>query len=397
MFNELKSFWINGLNFRGRARRREYWVAYLWNMSILYVLIGISIACLFSGINFSSGDFELGLGGILGIGLSIITSIYSLVVSVAQIAICVRRCHDVGLSGWIYLFCILGCFLCGIGGVVWLVITCLDSKEDNQWGTNPKVYNVYKDSTSIITAIVVFIGSILIYVALIFTGAFASFLSVTDLISSSSHYSNDVDEEVQDIIDNLDTDVIDDSDIEDVVDDTNISENTEEEITESNNDIKFSLLDEETGKPMFRLVTYDYDTTYENGVDKSEVIFTFIEPEGYKVNQDYLSDNIGFASTLFFLEGDAGTITLGCSLPSGVEGFYKGEVTDDSYNYEVLETEVSSKYNSDFGYDILFDKTTDIYYGICYFGVDSSFVMEFPSCEEFDSVDEVKEFLKNNF
>ena len=52
------------------------------------------------------------------------------------LSIVVRRLHDVGKSGWFYLI-----ILIPIIGFIWiLILLCSDGvKEENKWGTNPKL------------------------------------------------------------------------------------------------------------------------------------------------------------------------------------------------------------------------------------------------------------------
>jgi uncharacterized membrane protein YhaH (DUF805 family) len=52
------------------------------------------------------------------------------------LGIVVRRLHDVGKSGWFYLI-----ILIPLIGFIWiLVLFCTDGvKEDNKWGSNPKL------------------------------------------------------------------------------------------------------------------------------------------------------------------------------------------------------------------------------------------------------------------
>jgi uncharacterized membrane protein YhaH (DUF805 family) len=60
--------------------------------------------------------------------------IWSVIVLVPGLAICIRRLHDAGKSGWFYLWMLLP-----IAGYIIVLIQLLkDSSEDNQWGPNPK-------------------------------------------------------------------------------------------------------------------------------------------------------------------------------------------------------------------------------------------------------------------
>ncbi len=49
-----------------------------------------------------------------------------------------RRLHDVGKSGWFYLIILIPI----IGFIGILILLCSDGdKEENKWGTNPKIIN----------------------------------------------------------------------------------------------------------------------------------------------------------------------------------------------------------------------------------------------------------------
>lgn len=96
-------------DFKGRARRKEYWMFVLFNAIISYGIIGISI-----GIDVPE--------------LSILNTIYSLGVLIPSLAVGVRRMHDVGKSGWYLLIPIYN-----------LILACTDGETgSNKWGTNPK-------------------------------------------------------------------------------------------------------------------------------------------------------------------------------------------------------------------------------------------------------------------
>ena len=100
--------------FNGRARRKEYWMFFLFNLIILLV------------IGFVEGLF--GSPGIIGV-------LYSLAILIPGIAVSVRRLHDTGRSGW---WLLIG-FIPLLGVIVLLVFMVLDSKPgENQYGANPK-------------------------------------------------------------------------------------------------------------------------------------------------------------------------------------------------------------------------------------------------------------------
>jgi len=104
----------NFRNFSGRARRKEYWMFFLFYMILAMV--------------FSLVDIVLGLPAIF-------LNIFIIVMLVPTIAICVRRLHDTGRSGWWYLIN----FVPVIGFIVWLVFTVQAGEaEDNRFGPDPK-------------------------------------------------------------------------------------------------------------------------------------------------------------------------------------------------------------------------------------------------------------------
>lgn len=103
----IKLFFTRYTDFQGRSRRSEYWWVVLFN-------------CLASGI----------ISAILGdLGW-----IWTVVTFVPGIALAVRRLHDVGKSGWWYLWVLLPF----VGQIILLIQFCKDSAPENQWGPNPK-------------------------------------------------------------------------------------------------------------------------------------------------------------------------------------------------------------------------------------------------------------------
>ncbi|MDR0983100.1 MAG: DUF805 domain-containing protein [Culturomica sp.] len=115
--------WKQYADFSGRARRKEYWMFTLFNALIVMVLFAI----LASGAASGSDGMSI-FGGILYGG-------YALAVIIPSLAVCVRRLHDVGKSGWYYLIGLIPL----VGGIILLVWFCTDSQSgENQWGVNPK-------------------------------------------------------------------------------------------------------------------------------------------------------------------------------------------------------------------------------------------------------------------
>ncbi|MCI7322687.1 MAG: DUF805 domain-containing protein [Lachnospiraceae bacterium] len=155
----------NIFNFHGRARRREYWVTQLWLWSIL-LLDGI-LALVMQYIpeeGSEAAQIVWGIGMILAVIVFLVVLIALVIMS---ISLSIRRCHDIGMSGWIYLLCKIGSLCCGIGSIAWLVLCCFDSKDDNKWGPNPKKADANYSAGSIVLGIVVFVASIILFQVLV--------------------------------------------------------------------------------------------------------------------------------------------------------------------------------------------------------------------------------------
>ena len=102
-------------DFSGRARRKEYWMFTLFNVIIIIALMLVMM-----------GMGEIGM--ILYFG-------YALAIIIPSLAVCVRRLHDIGKSGWCYFVGLIPI----IGGIILFVWFCTDSQvNENKWGTNPK-------------------------------------------------------------------------------------------------------------------------------------------------------------------------------------------------------------------------------------------------------------------
>ena len=96
-------------DFKGRARRKEYWMFFLFNIIISYSL---NLGAIFLEVP----------------ALAVIGSIYSFAVLIPGIAVAVRRMHDVGKDWWYMLIPFYNIYL-----------ACTDSEPGpNEWGENPK-------------------------------------------------------------------------------------------------------------------------------------------------------------------------------------------------------------------------------------------------------------------
>lgn len=111
-------------DFKGRARRKEYWYFILFNG--IFALIAMGLDNLL-GITFSSYNRNLFYGYLY--------VLYGLIVFIPSLAVVVRRLHDVGKSGWWYLIVLIPV----IGAFIILYYMIKDSEPGtNKWGENPK-------------------------------------------------------------------------------------------------------------------------------------------------------------------------------------------------------------------------------------------------------------------
>ena len=107
-------------DFNGRARRKEYW------MFILFNFIALIIATTLDSILGSNFD---------PLPYGFIYTAYALGTFIPNLAVGVRRLHDVGKSGWFLLIGLIPL----IGGIWLLVLFCTDSEDGaNEYGPNPK-------------------------------------------------------------------------------------------------------------------------------------------------------------------------------------------------------------------------------------------------------------------
>jgi uncharacterized membrane protein YhaH (DUF805 family) len=111
--------------FEGRAQRAEYWYFVLFN-AIISIILGILGKVI--------GVFNITLGTI-GSEMNILSAIYGLAVFLPSLAVCVRRLHDVGKSGWMILINLIPLI-----GQIWILILMIKDSDpgDNEYGPNPK-------------------------------------------------------------------------------------------------------------------------------------------------------------------------------------------------------------------------------------------------------------------
>jgi uncharacterized membrane protein YhaH (DUF805 family) len=120
-------------DFEGRARRKEYWMFFLFHVIIVVGLI--VVGAVLGGIAGAAlGRNGQGLAAVIAAIFTGAYILYALGVFIPSLAVTVRRLHDTGRSGWWWLITFVP-----FGGLVLLVFTVEDSQRgDNQYGPNPK-------------------------------------------------------------------------------------------------------------------------------------------------------------------------------------------------------------------------------------------------------------------
>jgi uncharacterized membrane protein YhaH (DUF805 family) len=120
MINAYVEMWKNGLDFSGRTRRRDYWLAVLMNICIGVIL---ELSDIGNDLRYGPAQYNL------------LQIVYLLLMFIPLLSMGVRRLHDIDKSGSWLLIGLLPI----IGAIVLLIFNRLDSGPDNEYGLNPKI------------------------------------------------------------------------------------------------------------------------------------------------------------------------------------------------------------------------------------------------------------------
>lgn len=121
----IKKVFSNYANFSGRARRSEYWNWTLFNLLVSAILGGVT-----GGITgvITSGGIDSTLVSGVSSGVS---TVWAVATFIPSLAVCVRRLHDIGKSGWSYLVALIPL----VGWIIVVVWFLKDSQKGaNQYG-----------------------------------------------------------------------------------------------------------------------------------------------------------------------------------------------------------------------------------------------------------------------
>jgi uncharacterized membrane protein YhaH (DUF805 family) len=118
-------FWAKYATFSGRASRSEYW---WWALvdGIIWVVLSLLAYAGGAGVEDASGAMTG--PNALGVVVGIVTVLFALATIVPNLALTVRRLHDVNLSGF---FILLG-LIPFVGGIIIFVMTLLASNPQGQ-------------------------------------------------------------------------------------------------------------------------------------------------------------------------------------------------------------------------------------------------------------------------
>ena len=104
--------------FSGRSSRAEYWYFILFNLCISLIITYI----------------DKKIGTVQPSGFGSLFELYFLAVLIPSIAVCIRRLHDVGKSGWWLLISFIPLI-----DIWYIILTIKDSYPgENKYGPNPK-------------------------------------------------------------------------------------------------------------------------------------------------------------------------------------------------------------------------------------------------------------------
>ena len=108
-------------DFRGRARRTEYWMFVLFS-----AIFWVATMILDNLLGTKAKDDTVG----------VFYYLFTLATVLPRLAVLVRRLHDVGKSGWWVFISLIPI----VGGIWLFVLTVTDSDAgDNEYGPNPKL------------------------------------------------------------------------------------------------------------------------------------------------------------------------------------------------------------------------------------------------------------------
>ncbi|MDE2597225.1 MAG: DUF805 domain-containing protein [Sphingomonadales bacterium] len=135
-------------DFKGRSRRKEYWLFMLFNLIVAGVFLGpIYVSILSAAFNAAGKDPQIAQAAMADaftpgiIAMAVIGGLFMLVSFIPNIAVTIRRLHDRDMSGWWYLGYIVSAMIPLINLIAFiagLVLMCLEgTRGPNRFGSDP--------------------------------------------------------------------------------------------------------------------------------------------------------------------------------------------------------------------------------------------------------------------
>ena len=117
-------------DFRGRSRRREYWL-----FSLFYVLVTLAVTGIMGAPSASYFGAGVHYQAMTTAPAQLLLNLFGLISFIPSLAVNVRRLHDIDRSGWWLLMWLVPL----LGWIVMLVFMCLDGTYGrNRYGYDPK-------------------------------------------------------------------------------------------------------------------------------------------------------------------------------------------------------------------------------------------------------------------
>lgn len=127
MMQAVKSVYSNYAKFSGRSRRSEFWWFYLFYL-IAYFVLGMIDALLFGTTTTAPGSFSASTE------TPILSGLFALATLIPNLAVGVRRLHDIDRSGWWLLIS----FIPLVGFIILIVwFAKAGDKGPNRFGGDP--------------------------------------------------------------------------------------------------------------------------------------------------------------------------------------------------------------------------------------------------------------------
>ncbi len=124
------------LDFNGRSRRKEYWLFVLF--SFIVAVAGCAVFAAMGGFDINTSEILTPIGETLA---PIFIIVYMLIFILPSISVSVRRWHDLGYTGWLFLLStllgnipLLGA-LVTIGNIIWFCMP--GTVGPNKYGEDP--------------------------------------------------------------------------------------------------------------------------------------------------------------------------------------------------------------------------------------------------------------------